>query len=145
MDIDAERVIFHAREAVVLVGRTTFEEPYVKLCIQDSITDGQEGFSSLLVDIVPYSKATALAAGRTEEEADADARAAYIAALGQHDVDGFEAEMFWDTYADIEFVKQNPYALQSDNPYIEQPGAARNEDEGWGPANNSVRTPGVID
>lgn len=145
MDIDAQRVTYHNREAVVLTGRTTFEEPYVKLAIQDSLTTGAEGLWSLLVDVVPYTEATSRAAGRTEEEATADARAAYISALAQHDVDGFEAEMFWDSYVDVEWAKQNPFATQNDNPYLDQAQpSASSEGEGWGPR-NMARTSGGAD
>lgn len=138
MDINAERINFPHPDVTLRVGQTLWEEPYVKLCIQDGVTDGT-GPTSLVVDIVPYTKATALAAGYTEEQAAAAAAQRYMEALLTHDIDGFEAEMFWESYQDTEFVRANPYALEQDNPYIET-GRPSSPDEGWGPR-NQMRTP----
>ena len=109
MQIEGKKVTYTAQEFVVPTGRFVFEEPYVYQSIQDSITAGAGGFWSILVDAVPYTASLAAGRGRTEEEGMMEARSVYINALAQFDIDSFEAELFWDTYQDVEFVRANPY------------------------------------
>lgn len=146
-EIDAERISFPAPEVVLRTGFSTFEEPYVKLAIQDDITDGNGGLSALLVDIVPYTKATMLAGGHPEAAAEQEAMNRYFYKLYELGYDQFEAQLYWEAYQDLVFTIQNPYAVQETNPYLTNPAQERqaaNPDVGWGPRDMS-RTPGSVD
>jgi len=109
MQIEGKKATYTAQEFIVPTGRFVFEEPYVYQSIQDSISSGAAGFWSILVDVVPYTVSLAMGGGRTEEEGLVEARSIYINALAQFDIDPFEAELFWDTYQDVESIRTNPY------------------------------------
>ena len=120
MDVDASKVTYAQESAVVPTGGFVFTEPHVYQCIQDSISAGSQGWWSILVDIVPYTTALALAKGLSEDEAAAEARDRYLRSLAQFDVDSFEAELFWDTYQDVEASKDNPYAADEEAGYASE-------------------------
>lgn len=144
-EIEAERITFPSHDMVLRAGQMTFEEPYVKLSIQDDVTDGNGGTSALLVDVVPYTKATMLAAGHDEAAAIQEAMNRYCFKLYELGYDEFEATLYWEAYQELVFTVENPYALQQENPYItDNTPQDRNDNIGWGPQNN-MRTAGSVD
>ena len=118
MDIEAHKFRYADAQSVVPTGQFVFQEPRILECIQDSVSTGQEGFWSLLVDTIPYTKALALARGESEQAALGEAKAKYTEALARFDVDGFEAELFWDTHQDEEWIKANPYRDASAEEFV---------------------------
>lgn len=111
MDIKGKKVTVKNSSKVLPVGSKFFEEPSARLVISSSQDNGSFWF--IHVDLIDYVKASSLAAGRSPEQADSEARGAYIKALVGFDIDEFEAELFLDAYREVAAPGGNPYALES--------------------------------
>lgn len=114
-ELNAERVFFDTLEEVVPQGAHVFlEPPVLKVSMQDGLADGDAW--SVLIDTVMYHRALFEAEGRNAKRVEADSKAVYIAGLETLDIDGFEAEMFWETYLDVEWEREHPFALDDETP-----------------------------
>lgn len=114
-EVTAERVWFDTWDDVVRKGGYRFESPpYIQQCMEDGVAAGEPW--SVLVDLVEYNKLLFEAKGQSKEDVQKNVQALYLQALIDLGFDELEAEMFWETYLDTVWERDNPYAVEAEQP-----------------------------